>query len=228
MASRSSKRSKPKFKSSISGMGVPGLYTNNPVKPTYFCKHVYCDTFTLTSSTGGVFGTEQVFRLNSLFDPDFTGVGHQPYGRDTLAALYNQYKVLGTLVEVRWTDTSGDGAVGGLLIQQPADSMTLAGMAIGQAGEKPGAKLSFVSNTGEQNSYVKQYVSIQKASGLTPVQFKADTNVYSSVITTSPTLTPWLRLAVADTGGASGTILHCQVRLTFYAQWFDRITQGQS
>ena len=34
------------------------------------------------------------FRLNSTFDPDLTGVGHQPLGRDQLAGvIYNRYRV---------------------------------------------------------------------------------------------------------------------------------------
>lgn len=34
------------------------------------------------------------FRPNSLYDFDYTGVGHQPLGRDLLAAMYNYYRVL--------------------------------------------------------------------------------------------------------------------------------------
>lgn len=41
------------------------------------------------------------FRLNSTFDPDLTGVGHQPLGRDQLAGvLYNRYRVHGVKVSV--------------------------------------------------------------------------------------------------------------------------------
>ena len=34
--------------------------------------------------------------MNSLFDPDQTGTGHQPYYFDQFAALYNRYTVLGS------------------------------------------------------------------------------------------------------------------------------------
>jgi hypothetical protein len=43
----------------------------------------------------------QNYRLNSIFDPNRTGAGHQPFGRDILATIYNRYRVL----NVRWKVT---------------------------------------------------------------------------------------------------------------------------
>ncbi len=55
---------------------------------------MYYDTYQLaTSSLAGAF---QTFRANSIFDPDFTNVGHQPMFRDQVAALYQSYRVLKT------------------------------------------------------------------------------------------------------------------------------------
>ncbi len=34
------------------------------------------------------------FNANSVFDPDRSGVGHQPYGHDQLSALFNRYRVM--------------------------------------------------------------------------------------------------------------------------------------
>lgn len=37
--------------------------------------------------------TVRVFRANSIFDPDFTGGGHQPMYRDQYALIYDDYRV---------------------------------------------------------------------------------------------------------------------------------------
>jgi len=45
--------------------------------------------------TGSIAPSAQVFRANSLFDPDLTGSGSQPEYFDQLAAVYGQYCVMG-------------------------------------------------------------------------------------------------------------------------------------
>lgn len=42
---------------------------------------------------GVVAYSDQVFSLNSVFDPDTTGVGHQPRGFDQWSAVYGSYRV---------------------------------------------------------------------------------------------------------------------------------------
>jgi hypothetical protein len=43
------------------------------------------------------------FRANSIYDPDLTGIGHQPRGRDQLALLYEKYCVIGSKITVRFS-----------------------------------------------------------------------------------------------------------------------------
>lgn len=54
-------------------------------------KLTYCDTVAVAPSTGAA---RHSFRLNSIYDPDFTGVGHQPAFHDRWAQLYQQYRVV--------------------------------------------------------------------------------------------------------------------------------------
>jgi len=59
------------------------------------------------------FGTSaQVFRANSLFDPDFTGTGHQPNGFDQLMVAYNHFTVVSARIEVRVVQAgTGGGSI---------------------------------------------------------------------------------------------------------------------
>lgn len=67
----------------------------------------YCDYGTLSSVAGSI--AYQVFRANSIFDPDFTGVGHQPMYRDTYASVYDQYTVIGSKITVNFNQTTTSG-----------------------------------------------------------------------------------------------------------------------
>lgn len=63
-----------------------------PVAARYITKMKYSEAYTLNVGNSYT----QVMNLNSLYDPNSTGVGHQPYGFDQLATLYNRYRVIAT------------------------------------------------------------------------------------------------------------------------------------
>lgn len=68
----------------------------------------YCDVIQLTSTLGSI--STNVFNANSIFDPDATGVGHQPLYRDQYAAIYDQYTVLGSKITVTFQPYQVDQA----------------------------------------------------------------------------------------------------------------------
>lgn len=62
-------------------------------------RHKYCDVVTMA---GALAGSPQYyqFRCNSMYDPDYTGVGHQPMFRDEMAAQYKSYTVLKSYIRI--------------------------------------------------------------------------------------------------------------------------------
>lgn len=55
-------------------------------------------------SNGSTFS--HVWNANSIFDPDRTGTGHQPYGHDTYESLYNRYRVLKVSYRIQMANLS--------------------------------------------------------------------------------------------------------------------------
>lgn len=47
-----------------------------------------------------------VFRANSMYDPDFTGTGHQPSNFDRWTNVYDHYTVVGSKINVRYAPTA--------------------------------------------------------------------------------------------------------------------------
>lgn len=93
--------------SQIQNIGVKGA-TTFPQKAN--TKLIYNDTdFTLSTTIGNGYNTSHVFRGNDIYDPDFSGVGIQPYYFDTFATLYNRYQVYASKITVYMTsDSSAD------------------------------------------------------------------------------------------------------------------------
>lgn len=81
---------------------MPGIFGGNifgfPQKIITRLRYHDDLTFTTTTAVGG-----NVFRLNSLFDPDQTGVGHQPLWRDTFASIWNHYTVISSKITVNFS-----------------------------------------------------------------------------------------------------------------------------
>jgi len=100
----------------------------------------YSDTITLNPAAGS--NAVYAFRANSIYDPDRTGVGHQPYGHDTLSTIYKSYvvdKAVITLTPTQFGNTvctygvlvSEDQSLGGFFHPREMKGTTLATTAVG-------------------------------------------------------------------------------------------------
>ncbi len=78
-------------------MVIPRL--PNGLVPELDVEMKYVETFAAVVSSGVAYVKQ--YRLNSIFDPDFTSGGHQPYLRDTYAPLYGAYTVLSTRYRIQ-------------------------------------------------------------------------------------------------------------------------------
>lgn len=80
-----------------------------PLGRTLRTKLRYCEEkFDINSSTGII--SNYVFSANGLYDPNVTGVGHQPIGWDQLIAMYDHAVVIGAKITVTFRNTDASYA----------------------------------------------------------------------------------------------------------------------
>lgn len=83
-----------------------------------FCRLRYVETINMTPGTT----LPYAFSTNSCFDPNHTGGGHQPYGFDQWAVIYNHYKVYASVMTLRATNFNAaqSGTIFGIKVDDNA------------------------------------------------------------------------------------------------------------
>jgi len=165
----------------------------------------YTDNYVFTGSANP---NPQVWRLNSLFKPDFTGAGHQPTFFDQWTALYNQYLVVGTKIDLQIVSASSVPVLWSLAsadIQQSSlgiDAMSemklsrrgVLGPLTGNGVARTSLKVSIPSATGETLEEVMGDPSGYANTGLSPTDvvyawfrcaaYDSSTSITVSILTT--------------------------------------------
>lgn len=85
-----------------------------PFPKSFVTKHRYVQTFTL--DPGISVPATQLFRCLNIFDPDYTGTGHQPLGYDQMTPIYDHYNVLGAKIKVKAMSAAADAGSGGTVV----------------------------------------------------------------------------------------------------------------
>lgn len=105
-AKRSGSKTAKRLKTSVVPRGIPrpsdALLGNNKL-----VKLKYVEAFNLNPGASGVPATH-VWSANGMYDPNITGVGHQPRGFDQLMALYDHFWVKSSTITVDFASTSND------------------------------------------------------------------------------------------------------------------------
>lgn len=79
--------------------------THLPLGQSQLVRHRYLENTQVSTNLG--IANVYAFQLNSLFDPNYSGVGHQPIGFDQMSAVFNTYTVLGARVNLKcWNRSS--------------------------------------------------------------------------------------------------------------------------
>ncbi|AXQ66272.1 MAG: putative capsid protein [Cressdnaviricota sp.] len=180
---------------------------------------LYADTLVLGSGVGTT--AQHVFRLNSLFDPDYTGVGHQPRYFDQFAALFNRYRVDEVYIEMTLSTTSNMGAV----VILNADN-SLGGVGVASALELPNTSAP-ITVQADNSKTLRFRVSPAKVTGVSKAHYMDDR--FSSVVTTNPAEAIGLSVStLAADNLTTGINVNVSYRMAFKCEFYDRIAIGGS
>lgn len=72
--------------------------------------HKYADKGIMTCASGVM--QTQLFVANGMYDPDYSGLGHQPIYFDEISALYDHYVVIGSRIRVTFGMYPGQSGFG--------------------------------------------------------------------------------------------------------------------
>lgn len=201
---------------------------SDPIPPSWRAKFRYTSYGTLTAGSVGVVGSEYMFLLNSCYDPDSTGVGHQPYGWDQISPLYRKYIVHNCHVTITATDPSADGLVLCVMVAPTDATFNMAGNSAEAIAEKPMCLTLDVNNTGSQKVKIQQNIDLAELEGLTKAQYLDQTSIYGGAVGANPSKASVLKLAAADITATSSTTIKFRVDLVYDVQLYQRVVQSQS
>lgn len=196
-----------------------------PIPARYITKMKYAESFVLT---GTGLRTQQM-NLNSLFDPNRSGLGHQPYGFDQLcgpsgSALYNRYRVFKVdYVVVVANDTYNIHYA----VLNSNDASPPIG-SVSEARENPRCQYK-CQNPGGTLKTITGSISLPSLMGRTKAQYMASDN-YQSQYNTSPAELAVMNIYAQGLNDDVGVSMShtVNVLLTYHVELFDPHVLDQS
>lgn len=188
------------------GNGLADPFPNKQFAIMRYSENITLDATVTTPSS-------YVFRANSIFDPNFTGIGHQPYGHDQYAAIYKYYRVKKAVITVSSASTGANNVLG---VTHRATSTVISDDE--HIREMKGTRFTALCN--DPASRKVQMVSSLKES-MNPSDQTAQFG-------TNPTDQTYFHVWTAPQGAAEPTALALLVDIVYYVDMWEPIALGVS
>jgi hypothetical protein len=175
------------------------------------------------SLTSGIFAS-YVYRMNSTFDPDYTGAGGQPYGRDQFAAIYSKYRVDAFHWDVSMAPNSVGLGLCASVATCPANTpgpfsliTDVADLPWAKTGIAPGTATPFKSRGG---------FPLREFLGQSQAQFVGDDS-NESVVGSNATALAYFHISAQNNAGNTQSITYV-AKLTYVVTYFLPLTMPPS
>lgn len=192
--------------------GLSMLWDPFPAKATALMR--YNTTIQLTADVASIPGYH-LFRCNSINDPDYTGVGHQPYGHDTYATIYNHYKVNSATIVITPLENK-TGFLGCTL----TDDASVA-LGFDSVKEVKGTRMIPLVPSGTNSGKVVQYFNRNQV-------FDPNIDGLGAAMNQNPTEATMFHVWFAPLNSTSTGTLYCNVSIVFNVSMWELKDLGQS
>lgn len=184
-----------------------------------FVKLKYTDVFTLSSSTSIA---SQIMRGNGMYDPDQSGVGHQPLGFDQWQSFYKKFYVIGSSCKAKLQGTTNSG-----IVMLRPQLVTTTGTVISTELEKPRTRYALTQTGGSNQDVLSGYMNTLRIFGRPKTEF-GDLEFTGTMASSDPPQIWYWVIASQNADESSNFNVNVVVEVVYYAMLTDRVRLGQS
>lgn len=207
--------------------GKAPVYTKilrQPVPDRIFSQFTYCDNYNFTIPAAGSAGLTSQAWWTSMYDPDYSGLGHQPLWYDQVAPMWSRYRVYGIkyILEAMNTNTN---QLATCVIQHSNDIPESAAAGFNTIRERRNSRTYTLTSANGRPIRIKGYMSTYKPWGMTKTDYIGDEG-FEAVVGATPTKCAYLNSYWVTQN--TSCAINLQVRLVYYVELFQRKNVGGS
>lgn len=229
-----SKKTSRKYKKKSTKVVSGGRYDSNSKFPlnafpnSYTAKLRYVEEITLNPAAGGI--VSYVFRANDCFDPNLTGVGHQPKGFDELMARYDHFSVIGSKMIVKYmpnTPQAGNTSYMGIYLSDNGTRVTGHANVADLLESRAAGRYITVGDSAFSGRKNMVYSTFSAKKFFRKKEIIGD-SLYRGDIATSPTEQAYFEIYSASVGSVDSSAVNLLVSIDYLVVFTERKYLAQS
>ena len=175
----------------------------------------YVNQYQKNTPLGSAYGMFNQFRVNSIYDPDYTNTfGTSCLGLIQWRGLYQRYRVYKCAYTVRMTNLSADCIASGAIVFQNYLDGTYS---VSDTMRPLSRRFTLGNREGSNKATLKGVIHLPKLAGVTAQQYKSDNNNLAG-FGSSPVNPLFMTIIAASSNLTQAAGIAAQVDLTFFVE----------
>lgn len=160
--------------------------------------------------------TKVQFSCNGMYDPDITGVGHQPLFFDQMGAIYDQYTVVGAKIRIELTPAVTHAAASLIGLYKDDDTNTATITETSMIGEQPSGYFKQMALNQVKSTVLTSKWSAKKTFGPGAL---VGNDRYQGTTAANPTEQTYWTLGIQNLNLTNAQIYLASIKVEYIAVW---------